>query len=397
VQATDGCPDPGATTEKSEAKVKNLLLEQLGASLVSFLSDIFVSPYGPNLRAVLSHGRWIARMRFDLAMLVTPMRKTVDEKDLLSSWSASSRVRSDSTRTPTFPSDDEVSESMDILLAALHACAISKEKLEADDSSFSCYQPQFSFTATCLAALKGIETNLESLGRLMASTSYLTTKESHACDAASDSVKELACFLHGETNLQGTRSEVLDRLRGLLFYLRPEVAQGASTQWTLELLFREFDSNREVGPLVATRSLLTDLNAALSRLLALLRMSLLEVDSFANIGSSRVTSRQRKSRVRYIKSADAIVDFYSFACHVAVESLQAKLRLASQEPETLREQLSGGRCSCLSSQELLKVVQRTRMVVSTVDTFFAVNSDRAFKAIDGYTRSKLVKKYVSSF
>jgi hypothetical protein len=286
---------------------------------------------------------------------------------------------------------------MDILLAALHACAISKEKLEADDSSFSCYQPQFSFTATCLAALKGIETNLESLGRLMASTSYLTTKESHACDAASDSVKELACFLHGETNLQGTRSEVLDRLRGLLFYLRPEVAQGASTQWTLELLFREFDSNREVGPLVATRSLLTDLNAALSRLLALLRMSLLEVDSFANIGSSRVTSRQRKSRVRYIKSADAIVDFYSFACHVAVESLQAKLRLASQEPETLREQLSGGRCSCLSSQELLKVVQRTRMVVSTVDTFFAVNSDRAFKAIDGYTRSKLVKKYVSSF
>jgi hypothetical protein len=48
--------------------------------------------------------------------------------------------------------------------------------------------------------------------------------------------------------------------------------------------------------------------------------------------------------------------------------------------------------SPLTSGEMLKAVERTRMVVSTVSTFISLNAERAFKAADEYTRSQVVKK-----
>jgi hypothetical protein len=183
----------------------------------------------------------------------------------------------------------------------------------------------------------------------------------------------------------------------MLYLRRPKVGPGALAQWTLDHLFHEFDTNRKLGPMVATRSLLNDLNAATSRLFGLLQTSLLELNSFTDSGASSLTGRQRKGRARYIRSADAVISFYSVACHVALESLQTKLRSSRHGTEMWREPLSRDRSSCLSSEELLKVVQRTRMVVSTVDTFFIVNSDRALKAIDGYTKNKLVRKFISFY
>lgn len=130
-------------------------------------------------------------------------------------------------------------------------------------------------------------------------------------------------------------------------------------EWTIGDFLAEIPMNQDLGTKTAARTLLLDLLEAVQDFSHALRQK-----STSTSSNSTKQLRRIQSKARYL------VIVYSFSIHVAL------LHLESRET---------------SAEELVKLVARTRMMVSTVATFILPNADRAYKAVNVYANSKIAK------
>ena len=91
-----------------------------------------------------------------------------------------------------------------------------------------------------------------------------------------------------------------------------------------------------------------------------------------------------KTSLRIIACAPIALTVYSFASLIAILCLERGL------DEIVVDGQRG--FAPLDKGELVRAVERTRMLLSTMTTFVTTNAERAFKAVDDYTKGKLVKK-----
>ena len=147
-----------------------------------------------------------------------------------------------------------------------------------------------------------------------------------------------------------------------------------SEEWNLvDAVFREHKTNVLLAPLLATRTLVTDIvNATRSCTGTLDRVFTETNESMSN--------RQRRRLERLEASCDFAFIIFSFAAHVVLLSLQHNV----------------ADTSTFAEDELVKAVERSRMVVSTVSTFHSANVERAVKAAEGYTKGKVIRRIIST-
>jgi hypothetical protein len=94
----------------------------------------------------------------------------------------------------------------------------------------------------------------------------------------------------------------------------------------------------------------------------------------------KTSSRRRRKLLRIVHASELAFDMYSFAALVSVLSIEQELRPL------------GATDGIPPKVVLLKAVERSRMVVSTVDTFLHDNPDRAIKAVWEYVKGKAIKE-----
>jgi hypothetical protein len=260
-------------------------------------------------------------------------------------------------------SDGAFWDIVDVLLVCMEQAANASAPIEAKRPTPSCiekYHPLFSYTASTRESL---HEQIKSLERL-----YREIDRSRALVATGTMTKPeyvSNLVLPPSICLEGRIRELLDRLPG--------------DDWNADNIVREHESNRLLRSVGATRSLLTDLAIATFEFQNLLSES---VAAFVNLkdGRQKGADRLRRKTRNKVARSESVFVFYLFATFVAVVSL---------------EKLLGEPSDNLTKSDLLTAAERTRMVVSTVSSFIDVNADRSFKAIEQYSKGRVIKKIIA--
>ena len=224
------------------------------------------------------------------------------------------------------------------------------------------YRPVFSYTATTVFNTKEALDSLVKLSTIQSTSSFL--------DLYSKAKEEF-----------GDPSSDLAALDVTLSYIETQIHAFFRNEWEIEPsewladdVFVEHKLNQKLATCGATRTLLKDVSDA-----TLLKVQSIKtaIEDWDETGSSK----KRRRLLRVVHLGDFAMKVYTFATLVAVTSLNNGI---------------DGPSGSLAPATLLKAVERSRMVVSTVSTFLGSNSDRALKAASVYAKGKAVKAIVSA-
>jgi hypothetical protein len=224
------------------------------------------------------------------------------------------------------------------------------------------YRPVFSFTAaTILNTTEALDSLME-LSTIQSTSSFLDlySKAEEEFGGISTNLAALS------VPLSYIETQVHERLR-------KEWESGPS-EWLADDVFVEHKLNQKLAAYCATRMLLKDISDA-----TLLKVQSIKtaIEEWDETGSSK----KRRRLLRVVHLGDFAMKVYSFATLVAVTSLNNGI---------------DGPSGSLTPATLLKAVERSRMVVSTVSRFLGINSDRALKAAREYEKGKAVKAIASA-
>jgi hypothetical protein len=151
------------------------------------------------------------------------------------------------------------------------------------------------------------------------------------------------------------------------------------TDWSVDDLYQEHSWNLLLGPLGATRTLATDIALAVESLI----YDLDEARRLLDDDSEILSTRQRRRYQRMLTCGTTAEVFYGFATKIVLQSLE---EVVSETDSILQ----------VNAKDRLKVVERSRMVVSTVATYLTTHTDRAHKAIEEYTKGKVVNRILAA-
>lgn len=143
----------------------------------------------------------------------------------------------------------------------------------------------------------------------------------------------------------GTIAQLLKFVDDALFL------EGPSQGWTTKMLYDEERLNERLAPYKAAQTLLEEIVGAVEML---------------NGCSAAFDTR--------------VLHFYSFAIVVCLQALHAPFRVEDK---------------LMSKKDMLELVKRTRMTLSTVVTFVHKNIDRSIGGINKYYQARIVKVYCS--
>jgi len=165
-------------------------------------------------------------------------------------------------------------------------------------------------------------------------------------------------------------------------------------------VFGEYDYNRQLESLGASRMLLRELATTIESQVVRLEFALAflgndESDNrneTSSILSATSIKRKTKTSFRVVRTSEIIQLFYLFCSRIVTENLPRE-----QQGSDSSTSSSTGPYLPTDNQKVSKhssnVLRRTRMVLSTVDTFLDTNIDRAVKSIATFAQSKAVKEY----
>eukprot|EP00980_Cylindrotheca_fusiformis_P013095 scaffold3281_cov129-Cylindrotheca_fusiformis.AAC.14 len=141
--------------------------------------------------------------------------------------------------------------------------------------------------------------------------------------------------------------------------------------WSVDDVFAEHELNIKLTGANAARSLLEDIASATDDHIGHLQEAIKYLESLDGKSSKR---KYRRS-LRVVHSSQIAYALYSFAIQIAEIGLMQEL---------------GGDVR-IERSTALKAVERSRMVVSTVETFLHSNADRAFNSIKQYMAGRAIK------
>jgi hypothetical protein len=234
-----------------------------------------------------------------------------------------------------------------LVIVAMEGAALSPR------SSLRKYRPVYSYRACALRNLEDVITQLAKLSSLQ--TSRLTT------------VTMLDNCLIGtlkDINFEELTGQVLDKCR---------ITVG---EWQAEHVFQEYQLNVVLATRKASCTLLGDVATAALSYASSVERALSELE-----GEDDLNHRRWHSLQRICAMADIVTTVYRFAAFVGLVSLHQAMHHENDTDDEER----------LPSKAVLKAVERSRMCVSTVDTFLVSNADRCIKAALDYAKGKTEK------
>lgn len=313
---------------------ENKLLYEKNGSTIAFLTDLFCSSCGgPNIRATVAHGLW--------------------DSFLLREWTGSAMVKED---------DECQGRLWDMVRLVLVAMDWTASSNLAPPMTPLSYQPTFSYAAVTQRSFNQARASLQELQSIQESKRYqifwkISLRE---FGDISDELRSLDVTGGGIPN-------------AALFLLPSLKSKTTLLVWTAQDVFEEHDLNTRLANTGATRTLLEDILAATNAHIWHLQDALTSLED-----DGTINMRKRKTLLRSVHSSQLAKILYSFATQVAIVSLQ-QLDNHNHTSKLLDQAL------------LLKAVERSRMVVSTVDTFLVSKVDRAHKSAKEYTKGKAIK------
>jgi hypothetical protein len=220
------------------------------------------------------------------------------------------------------------------------------------------YRPVFSYTATTILNTKEALDSLVELSTIQSTSSFLDLygiAEEEFGDISNDHLAAL------DVTVSYIETQVHELLRNEW--------ESEPSEWLADDVFIEHELNQKLAACCATRTLLKDVSDA-----TLLRVQ--SIKTAIEEWDETDSSKKRRRLLRVVHLADFALKVYTFATLVAVTSLNNGI---------------DGPSGSITPATLLKAVERSRMVVSTVSTFLNSNSDRAIKAAREYAKGKAVK------
>ena len=298
----------------------------------------YLHVFSPNIRATIAHGLWDGHIISEL----------------------------DDTKYIENSSRHQLRCFTHLLLSIL---LILSEKVHNENPPFPfsiknvTYQPLFSFAAYTLKKLELLLEKLDYLHDFVSSTEILKTT-SQDLSSRNDSIHKL-------TTVHSFIPEMKQIIFGDMY---------RDGTWTIEAFYNEYDMNIKLVNCGAARSLIEDIAFAVSSYVS----SIME-NHEQNL-TKELNSRQKKRFLNLCSISLVTIDLYTFALYVAMSSIMQEMKINKLEPSS-----SDSVAVCYPPTNLLKAVERSRMVVSTFSTFSALNRYRAMKAANGYVASKHVK------
>jgi hypothetical protein len=170
------------------------------------------------------------------------------------------------------------------------------------------------------------------------------------------------------------RTSILETSSSLLSTTSSE----ALLVWTAQDVFEEHDLNVRLANAGATRTLLKDVSAATNAHIQCLK------EALEKLAEDNNNKRKRRTLLRIVHSSQLAKIIYRFATYVAIVSLQQQQQQQQQQHDD--------ESSIMDPALMLKAVERSRMVVSTVNNFLHTKIDRAHKSAKEYTKGKGIKE-----
>ena len=374
---------------------RNHLIDRLGGPTVAFLSDLFCTPNGPNIRSALTHGLLDETLSFELSKMAGGI--DCDRKKCSFGISFQPKCQSENL---TFA-----------LLVSLDLLATSQRSTSKNPTLASKKGPVpvFSYAATFT---KNIESVFQVLSAFDASVGGIATmptlnsRHEHALSALS--VADID----------------IDRLRSILEGAQPCYDYHSTSSWSVDDVFRESNYNVILADCRASCALIENVLEALKDFSHARRDAaenlLKHQDSSSQtfghegkqFGGKRDDGDISYSKTRAV-AAEILLDknkkrlspeVKKAARVFSIETLalamyRAAIFAALMHIKSRAEEQKGGKVAdeifLPDSTTLLKAVERSRMCVSTFNTFLDTNIERSIKAAADYTLGKAMKTILS--
>ena len=354
----------------------------LNGSIVALLTDLFCSPSGPNIRASIAHGLWNSHLFREW----TPVGEEIKlQCERQSNQKLMNYVQ---LILMTF---DSIARRHEEITSAKRYGILSEKR---DNYFIENYRPVFTYAQETRRYILRVQHALNYLVEIM---------RNESCDDARQ-ISRYKKYLHvAKTTIPKLLREdvVLSTFHcSDLYQLQQIISYNEITEYhghdMESTVLHELELNQQLAQLAATRALLSEIADAAEAHVHRLRDALYLLDEEYSqdimLFASSNLKRKRKASLRLLRANEMIYPLYCLAFAIALSSLKCDTRLfefgrvkeGSVYPKTIDFKVS------------YHLIRRTRMVLSTTETFLTNNVDRAIKSIAEYVQSKQVQSVLSN-
>jgi len=327
----------------SDDKTRNKLIQVIGAETITLLTDLFAAPLeAPNIRSALCHGRYDDVIISELERLVTAESPQSSDTTILMDHAACALI-----------------SCLELIVSNVSGEYIVKRQFN--------YRPVYSYTAEAVRDLKDVLQNLEYLESLVKNALIINCIESmevqhhklcedmQALEIDLESIKIMTCDVFG--TMEKTEDEPLNS----------------------KDIYTEHQTNTMLADNIAAQALISDVSQFTKSYVKGVEERLVNL---AMHPTSTKDRRILKTSTRFCSLAKICCKLYTFSVYVSLVSMKNELESCCLDDK-------------LSKDDLIKAVERTRMTISTFDSYSTTNLDRSMKAFQQYLQGKAVKKIIS--
>lgn len=332
---------------------RNQLISVIGPKALAMLSDLFSAPSieAPNIRSAVCHGSWDREIIKELRGLASAHDNTL-----------SVSVKSDTVLVDT---TGALISSLDLISSNMNESLLTKRAL---------YRPVYTYTSAAVRNLSHVFRRISELDMLISSNPAIVD-----CIKTMENQQPKLC-----SSLRSMTTD-LRLVKHTAHILFPTMKEDGNEIWTVENTYIEHKTNIALAGNIAALALITDCSNAIDRYLSEVKE---RIDNFDMVPSSTKERRALKTTARFCSSAMVVQKFYTFTVYVALATVLQDLQQKVQEGRNKDDDQNK-----LRRADLVRLVERSRMTISTFDSHLATNLDRSLKAVQTFLQGKLVKNF----
>jgi hypothetical protein len=198
---------------------------------------------------------------------------------------------------------------------------------------------------------------------------------------SNDSIRECVDIMKSQ---QSTLCLDLERLQIQLSVIKEMtgdfIPNTLENEWTVKNVFFDHRTNEVLVDCGAAQQLMREVSDVTTRYLSRVQLDVLSI-------KPKCTKDRRalKSMSRFCGAATIVHDFCLLALYIALLMLQVAFLEVDDDDNKPVE---------LSRDEIVRVVERTTMTMSTFDAYISTNMDRSIRAIQQYVRGKALRSII---
>jgi len=332
-----------------DGMTRNQMIPVIGANACALLSDLFLAPSveAPNIRSAVCHGSWDGEL--------------VKELEGLAATAENSNGLSGKSSPLLLDTACALMSCLDLILSNL-----SETKSLCRRPA---YRPVYTYTSTAVRNLNDIFRSLAELDLLISNDTSIAK-----CMATMEQQHPKLCNNVRQLNIE------LELIVEMAHGLFPTMKINHDEVWTTKDTYSEHRTNIALARNIAALTLLSDASNATKNYLREVQE---RIDKLSMIPSSTKDRRLLKTTARFCSAAMVAREFYTFTVYVAVLAIQHD----SQSVGLYRYDEQ----NTFNRNDIVRVVERSRMTLSTFESHIRTNLDRSLKALQTYLQGKALK------